>query len=449
METMAGPQLGVRGWVMAAGLTASLAAGCQCPPEQQTTTQQPTSEPTAWQADCQQDSILILVRTDSGAPYDTVTASDMPLIEPIANLPEYHDCQRFVVPTTGNVAGTAKFMFGPLVAIWAADNLGGRFGDPRAPGPSLAVPVAMIHNFDNAVTYEALQIRPGFSCLYLWHDGGKPRRWNAAIVSLGPRTGPCQEVVDPRAVHPAPLPQDLGPDDVPEVARWDWDPRREQQHIGIRCADQWCDVGSPGLTPSRSALQAGMTVPTLKSLVAPIAGITNGQGKDNEDLRVISVKGWYDEQRLDTMGTNGKPILTEIVGTVFPHPALERAKFIPGDWTPVAIVNVTADYPGKVRLRQGMSRLFLCREEESGECKVTPATPIACDPEDPDPASPTAVQPKWWMKIVSQGNEVAYHCVKRRRHGGRAIPAAAARWNWNELDAKTWVACEGGCCTVN
>jgi hypothetical protein len=53
------------------------------------------------------------------------------------------------------------------------------------------------------------------------------------------------------------------------------------------------------------------------------------------------------------------------------------------------------------------------------------------------------------MRIVSETNDTTVHCVKRRNHGGQVIPAAAARWNWNERDAKTWVQCGTACCTVN
>jgi len=167
----------------------------------------------------------------------------------------------------------------------------------------------------------------------------------------------------------------------------------------------------------------------------------------NEIHRVVTVKGWYDEQRLDLRDANGKPVLTNIYGTVIPHPALARAPFERfGEWTPVAFINVTAEYPGKVPLKAGMSRVFLCKET-GGECHAP--TGMACAPEPPDPASPTAPPTTWWTKIVAADNTVAYHCIRRRKHGGMAIPAAAARWNWHELDAKTWVQCGTACCTVN
>ena len=264
--------------------------------------------------------------------------------------------------------------------------------------------------------------------------------------------GPLSEAKDPGVVggtplevRPAPMSRGLTAADVPEVARWDWDFERHEQYIGIRCGNQWCEVGRTGLVRSRSAFDVGVTFTSAaaQSLVPPSPGIANSRGTDKERLRVVAVKGWYDEQRLDTLGANGWPQLTDIVGTVIPHPALDRAVFTPGDWTPVAFVKVSADYPGKVPLEHGMNRVFLCKDV-GGNCGITAASPCPVDPMGTAPG-----QTRWWMRIVSETNDTTVHCVKRRTHGGMAIPAAAARWNWNEKDAKTWVACEGGCCTVN
>jgi hypothetical protein len=423
----------------------------QCPRERQSTTAPPTPPPPLAQADCQQDSILIAVPLPTDPPtYDTVTAADLPLIQRIANLPEFHDCQRFVVPPPGATnASPAEYSFGPLVAIWAADSLGGRFGVPGTEGPSLAVPVALIYNFEAGVAYDPLKIEPGFSCLYLWHNGGTPRIWNAAIVSLGPSVDPCQKGAEPRSlrgarleVHPTSLPPGLDPADIPEVARWDWDPRRRQQYIGIRCADQWCEVGNAGLVPSQSLFERGDPRGELKNVTRPISGISEGRGRSNEVLRVVAIKGWYDEQQLDTLDSTGKPVLTNIVGTVIPHPALERApQSTAGEWRPAAFIKVTADYPGAVLIRAGINRLELC--QGSATACGAPAA-VSCDPKYQDLAFP------WWGRIISQaGDTSAVRCVRRRDHERRAIPAAAARWNWNEADAKTWVSCDEGCCTVN
>ncbi len=408
--------------------------------------------PLASYQDCQQDSILIFVRAPQDSTiYETVTAGDMPLIKRIANLPEYHDCQRFVVrpPGASRAVADSLLKFGPLVAIWAADSLGVRFPGSQA-GLSKALPVAIIHNYDQS-PYTPLGLAPGFSCLYLWHDGGNARQWTARIVSRGRTPSPCQQAMDPRAlaggtltVKTVPLPNGVGPGDVPEVARWDWDASRQEQYIGIRCGDQWCEIGNGQFTPSISVLGAAMLPTNQMAAVSASSAMANSSGTIQEQTRVVGIKGWYDQQRLDLRDQTGKPVITNIVGTVIPHPALGRVTFTVGVWTPVAFINVTHDYPGKVPLRQGLSTMYLCKET-AGECHAQ-LTAGACPPE---PATPGAPPTTWWSRIVPAAGAAEDHCIRRRMHGGKAIPAAAARWNWWELDAKTWVACDGGCCTVN
>jgi hypothetical protein len=452
----------VRSLVTAAMLTASLAAGCQCPRSKTVVGARPDAvEPGRPQpgaetrVDCQQDSILIYVRLDTLNNIDTVTASDLPLIQRIANLPEFHDCQRFVVPSQAAGANQSGLAFGPLVAIWAADSLASRFGvrsEPIAGGQgwSAAEPVALIYNWEGGGAYDPLGINPGFSCLYLSHDGSRPRNWKAALVSLGGKHAPCDRALPPEAVggqtlqvRPMPPQQGVLPDSIPPVARWDWDFERHQQYIGIRCGGQWCEIGRESFVSSLGAGSFGMTPAAMSAMAEPIPGIApedSPRGTKEEDIRVVSVKGWYDQQQLDLRDANGKPLLTNIVGTVFPHPALGRAPFRMGEWTPVAYAYVTDDYAGKVPLRKGWNRIYLCNDL-AGECRAD--APASC-PTDP---GPPAV--KWWTRIVSDGAPAKDYCIHRRTHGGMAIPAAAARWNWNEMDVKTWTQCGAACCTVN
>jgi len=452
----------VRNVVTAAGLTASLAAGCQCPRKGPPVAERPpAAEPggpptgVAARVDCQQDSLLVFVRLDTLNNIDTVTAGDLPLIRRIANLPEFHDCQRFVVPSQAANADSTGLAYGPLVAIWAADSLGMRPEEPpaRLPGErewSAAEPVALIYEWEGGTAYGPLGIAPGFNCLYLSHDGSKPRNWKATLVSLGPKYSECDRAYPANLaggtalqVRPLPPQQGVLPDSIPPVARWDWDYERHQQYIGIRCGGQWCEVGAQGFVSSRAVSSFGMTPALVRTMAEAIPGIAPEafpSGTKEEDLRVVSIKGWYDQQQLDLRDDNGKPVLTRIVGTVFPHPALGRAPFMTGKWTPVAYAYVTDDYAGKVRLKKGWNRIYLCNDS-AGECRAK--GPATC-PIDP---GPPAV--KWWMRIAQVGATGEDYCVHRRTHGGMAIPAAAARWNWYELDAKTWVQCGLACCTAN
>jgi hypothetical protein len=422
--------------------------------------------------DCQQD-YLVIHRTDG----DSVTGADLPLVGPIADLPEFHDCQRFLVPAgrsmaEGGAAASAPardgLAFGPLVAIWAANKLDEklsfapksadslvastrivketRSGGGIQPASLMAVPVAVIYDFERNVGYDPLGIRPGFSCLYLW----KANTWQARLVSLGDSLSPCLEPMDTTSrdivggtqlqVKAAVLDTLLGPEDIPPVARWDWDGK--QQYIGIRCGDEWCEIGSPGFTPSAAPAATGTGHALLATFQdMPISAFA--QVTDEKRSRVVTVKGWYDEQRLDMRDNQGHLILSDIVGTAVPHPALGSlpAGSFQHKWIQVASLQVTGDYSGKVPLKKGITRLYMCQ----GTATDCPGVPTAktCSSWEQDPADP------WWAKIEPATGETTVRCVRRRGHGGVAIPAAAARWNWSEVDAKTWVACEGGCCTVN
>ena len=402
--------------------------------------------------DCQQDQLLI--RTE----HDSVTGGDLPLVGPIADLPEYHDCQRFVIAAAsgGAASGPAadSLAYGPLVAIWAANRLDSTFKQ-RGALDGNAIPVAVIYDFEPQAGYAPLHIEPGFSCLYLWKD----TRWNARLLPVGPEPPEdgtptqCLHPVNtngrdtpgwlPLEVLPATLPPELGSSDIPPVVRWDWDQNEKQQYISIRCGDEWCHVGAPGFRPAESEVGTAKGIAYLAAVEPiPLTGFV--QALPNELLRVTAITGWYDRQRLDERTGPGKDlVLTAVEGTAFPHPALGR---IPDDafsgaWIPAAYLDVSAEYQGKVALSRGITRVALCR----GAAELCEgAREVATCPKDyQDPADP------WWARMVTPTGETTIRCVRRRGHGGRAVPAAATRWNWSEVDAKTWIACSQGCCVIN
>lgn len=420
----------------------------------------PKPEPPPYAAnwnDCQQDRLII--RTEG---HDSVTGADLPLIGPIADLPEFHDCQRFVI-----VAGTAatasapsqdSLAFGPLVAIWAANQLDGAFVR-KGEQSGKAVPVAIIYTLDPTKDYPPLGIERGFSCLYLWNDG----QWNARMVSLGlewdKAASPpkCLNPVEPidRAlrggttlqVRPATLDASLKPSDIPPVARWDWDTANSQQFIGIRCGDEWCDIGKPGFVPSEPAAgrpEAAQFLAALKPI--PVPGVP--QATPTEVLRTVAVKGWYDSQRLDFRPTEdpNKGVLTmsDASGVVFPQPALgsvDSSKYRRA-WIPSAYAVLDRPYKeGKIPMEAGVNRVEICLGSAS-DCEVPPNA-AHCDGIDRDSSY------GWWGRVISASGTPYYYCVKRRDHGGEIIPVAASRWNWSEADAKTWTQCGQACCTGN
>lgn len=399
--------------------------------------------------DCPADSIYILS--------DDSVIRDIPLSSEIDEIPEYHDCQRFI-----GRRGREAPDYRQLVAIWAASRLDTLFGSGASTGeqegdivvkqdtspqalrvPGVAVPVATILNFD-ATIYEPLHIEPGFNCLYLTQEQGPVIQWSARIVAIGKSPAGCQTVPSrgghPLLVRTIPLEEGLTPDDIAPVARWDWDSTNYTQFIGIRCGESWCEVGGtapPFQTSERRQYQPSWPVPPDNS-----AGINPaGAMRPNEKLRVLAVKGWYDEQLLATAEGTGQLRPTVIRGLAFPHPQLDRWTAVTaGAWVASAYVSLTEAYDGKLPLDSGLTQISLC-QGSAGTCNIPPEDAPPCTAEHQDPAD------LWWAKLVSSSG-TRYNCVRRRTHIG-VIPAGAVRWRWSEVDEKLWIRCPAGCCQVN
>lgn len=408
-----------------------------------------TRPPSMARNDCQQGAALVRLSS-----HDSVLVGGLQLIGPIADEPEYHDCQRFVLPrrAAGAASRPAKdgMVFGPLVAIWAANKLDSAFA--KAPrGPSAAVPVALIYNFDRH-PYEPLELRPGFSCLYLVKDS----TWVARMRWIGtgrPAPDSCADTVattsrEWRSWPALPVWSDapitsFRPEDIPPVARWNWDPKRTVQYIGIRCGDAWCSVMPAGMTKPIAWTEAMPTEDKFLAALEPISGIADPIGLPRR-ARALLVAGWNDQQRLDLRDeATHDLILSDVVGYAFPHPDLDAVKeqMFDSTWIPVSYVWVTGRYMGKLPLEAGLNRIYLCRGSKS-VCRVDDAA-LAC--QTPGPDGPDS----WWQMRVGPSGAPAFHCVTRRTHGGMPIPVAAARWHWSEVDATTWSRCGNACCTGN
>ncbi|MEP6573368.1 MAG: hypothetical protein ABJD11_11760 [Gemmatimonadota bacterium] len=395
--------------------------------------------------ECPQDSIHIVVENpETKGSYYVI--NQLTLAGDHAKVPEFNDCQRFVL------AGSDSF--GPLVAIWAAEHLDLLVDSlysiqTRNPGSKIAIAAAEIHNYD--ATYRPLEIEHDFSCLYLWVDASALKaqpstalpNWEARIVPVGVNEPDCAKPVDFAKLPSGGLEVRLdavprmSDADIPPVARWDWDSVRSQHYIGIKCGANWCEIGARDFTPlpthqiSRQwdPIPAGTTASALVKPIMPL-----------EEIRVQSVKGWYDEQRLAVVGSNGRPALSPVLGRVYPHPSLQRINDVTvydKQWIPSALVDVEANYMGKLHLTMGYNAVYLCR---GAACPV-PAGTATCGPDDQDRKDP------WWAMIVSSSG-TSYHCVMRREHYMNDIPASA-RWRWSESDEKIWVRCTTGCCTVS
>jgi hypothetical protein len=411
----------------------------------------------------------------------TTIITHVPLSDVIADIPEFHDCQRFP-----NGSGFQGDQFGSLYAIFAAVRLDSVLTDLTHSSDSIAnpggtayisVPVATIYTPDGV--YPPLGIQPGFNCLFLYPKvqsapGAQPSQWGAKMVHVGADSN-C---VDPHIViYPATVGTTLEVKpssqtvpfkdaDYPAVARWDRDTTRNgHQYIGIKCGAAWCEIGERAFTPSAPC--------TGRLTFDPVPGVPV---TSSMKLRVTAIKGWYDEQWLAKTDANGVTRPSTVHGCVFPNPALDALSRLPPSpsvpapglkyyahtWVHVASAVVTQDY-GKWNLTKGLNRIFLCHGEAGvgrDKCTVNFSRPV------PKPWTKPLQQcqgypagdPPWWAKIVSATGTLKYACVRRWDHAKEIMDwnsthypfrvelPGTTRWRWLFMDEGNWISCPSGCC---
>lgn len=411
--------------------------------------------------------------------------TDIPIAPNIDEIPEYHDCQRFIVDGG----------FAALVAIWVSEAIAQTFPAPQpaavtpvepsgirvaertavqpVPQPATAVETFVVHGairpreaveahavavlHSTAPGYGPLGVQAGFNCLYMWQTGPSAMQWGAMMQPVlaedlesctGSKTLDAGAAGTALEVRRANLQAEgLKPDDVAPVARFDREPKGGLRYlIVIQCGDSWCQVGPSGTFTGLAAGWVGDE--GRRGEIARRVLERNGQPSNASGMwkRVTSVKGWDDEQELaiwDAAAGGLKP--SGVVGTIVPDPKLEELKStdsaaFDGIWTSSASIYVTADYNGrKLQLQQGVSLLSVCRGKAE-QCEGVPeATPCTAGPDG-------AI---WWGRLEAPDETVSFGCTKRKTHGGvvNVIGAGAARWRWLETDETTWIRCAEGCCT--
>ena len=308
-------------------------------------------------------------------------------------------------------------------------------------------------------TYSKLALEPGLNCLFVFRRSNK---WYAGMVAFVSEERDCHS---PRQVSALPSYRELSIkrisaldlkvewQDIPAVARWEWDVRRNTQVIGFKCLDGWCEVGELGYVPD--------TGPDLTSTMSGIAGLKGSP--------VLKVKGWYDEQRLSPTKTGwwrpGAGPLS-VVGTIVPVPGLDQldSKNFAPTWQLIAYVNLSApspDYSNKqgfvpMASAASVTTISFCMEDWGGSNPLStggcPGISIAdrkaakCGPEPP-----TTIQPAktihWWAKTIPAGGAAPrYWCIVRRRAPTGVPVPGTARWRWMVDDETTWGRCGGACC---
>jgi hypothetical protein len=392
---------------------------------------------------------LLAARAECG--HEMGDSANIAEINQIKDVPEFHDCQRFIVMD----GGAPKY--DALAAIFAAQTLPElekRLGPPLVPrmvpvgappGTNIAAPSAVLRpSFDTFIAglmavvyanapYTPLGITTGRNCLYVWHyltPGPTPTEvWTARMVPKPGATSCPDATVGALApgtelkVKRTQVAGFTDLSDYPPVARWDWDGTNHLQYVGIACGAAWCEVYKDVLEPSPS-LPAPADLP-------------------REVRRVRLIKGWYDQQFLATTDAGGKLVPSSVMGTIMPDPALgefDDAKFSASSYVQVAEVVLssiikndqvlkryekkfnfnksTFDHPGTISLQGDVTT-------NNWKAKVK--------------------QRKLFMD-VNKGRNVIRRTAMLPT--GYKVPGVA-RWRWMKTDEGTWIRCSVGCCEMS
>lgn len=368
-----------------------------------------------------------------------------PLSLTTIDVPEYHDCQKLVVP------GSADY--GPLAVVFAAEQveslpqvqarLSARAGRPMAAAAATILSIGG--------DYPVLGIKEHANCLYLWKDGS----WSARVVPVTDVGQKCREEFDRSSADGTPLTVHVtaaepGSTFHPAVARWER-AADGTPYVSVRCGDEYCAAGPVGSAPppALTIAESGAFTTWLNGL--PRAGVV--PVITSTALReLVAARGWYDEQRLAPAG--GGTAASEIVGTIIPNPNLDRFEDTHFDkkWQTTALIwiptptstagNTTvSEYTSKMNLRAGWNAIATCAGTAATCLPPGATTPATCAAMPPD----TRV---WFGQVISMaGGDPRYYCTVRI--GAYKHVIGTARWRWIKNDETTWVRCVNGCCELD
>jgi hypothetical protein len=436
---------------------------------------------------------------DHGGPFP---GTSIPLVGNLTNVPEYHDCQRLVTPA---------LKYDSIFAVWVRDSIEDAYrraneapivegpldfgegtalegrsgrrleGDPSAVIAADGVRALVVGLIWTQGSYKPLGLTEGWACLVTrWRT--KPASTEVDPLSYAGFVVPVAEARDCLTIHPltaygAKLAVTVMPrsrnDEVPPVARWDWDPKNKRQYVSMWCPSGWCEYHRPGYTTSRR----------WNTTAAPYSG-ANGM--------VVRQKGFYDEQMLASPTGDG-PALARgpLIGTVFPEPGIASRTVddYKGAWRPVGRVTLSdssAAYHQKLLYLKdpdapnGSDNVVSLCFKTGAPLPVTPLVSVANSPSVPIPGrvqqagtalpirfnpssnattldcggvgpavvcgSDDAVGGHWYAKITNANNESRVFCVNFRKAppGVKVLPVV--RWRWIAKDEVLWFPCPGGCC---
>jgi hypothetical protein len=381
---------------------------------------------------------------------------------PIQNVPEFHDCQKFMVRDAGGSLGYSDYF--AIFAVYDSSFLSRRperdtlsrtavlalldtLPEDSEQTPQLedsygfrrgdAIPAAEIVAWAN---YDPLGIKAGFNCLYLARDGGA---WQAEMVPSFEEEQDCSE--------PNPSPgsgkrlgvQSTGVGfrdaDYPPVARWDWEETDSLHYIGIKCGAEWCEVHATDIV-----FDPSLTLERRAKIPHPTAPV--------KERRTTMVKGWYDEQflALQSVAAN-EAVPSGIRGVVVPHPELgDRNSTDAYDdkwllaaqvalWVPEGANNPYRDkfyFSDTPNPRESMNEIHLCSIGSGNSCAGAEGLQNCSD--------------EWRAKIIraDDGAEM-FKCAKRcDMDAAEYLIPGTARWRWKVDDEGVWMRCRNGCCEV-
>ena len=365
---------------------------------------------------------------------------------PITNVPEYHDCQRFITSSG----------FGPLTAVFAAFKLDSlatvldrhvkeslSVGQNTVRTRAFALAEVFQHN---GLGYQPLGIAPGFNCLFMYGENGILK---ARMVPVGRNEEQCAASFDPGSTSGTALTVSIRTlsgfksEEYPPVARWDR-AADGSYYIGLKCKPvEWCEVGIGAAAPS----------PYYSSTPATVT----------PDDRVRLVKGWHDEQTLAVLGSGTDLVPGAVTGQVFPSPTLgtNGLDAYTNKWVTtghIAIGSQSSQYKTMLNLDAvppasalaAMNTIEMCYGT-SGGCLIPAGHAF------PDGTCGwmnsvfSKVTARWWARITAAGDKtVAYRCVIRRDHMNAGVDwvPGTARWRWKVNDETVWEECVRGCCEI-
>ena len=429
-----------------------------------------------------------------------IPGDSIPLIGSITNVPEYHDCQRFV---------GRNMRYLDIAAVWVREDIRGFYertmslSPPNRPGAASALVGGQPANFNVgdssgaalATTrvgvvgiiwsdgpYKDLGLIPGWSCLVMnWKMSGTaidPTSYGGRTVHVA-KADLCSKltVVDMAKGYPLAVTA-LAPrtgDVSPPVARWDWDDSLKVQYVSMWCPTGWCEFHNKHYKSS----------PVWDATIAPYSASAG---------MFVRQKGYYDEQILaDPLAGGGRLDGTLVRGTIFPEPGLETRSVTSytGHWLPVARVSMSKASPGYLSkylykphpgAPDGRDNLVsLCfkaggpllreslRPAESAELmKVKAGTPsvgarpiatpveaarsvvarLTCSGTAPQRACPKDDKNVgyWYMKVTNPDNAERLYCVHYRKAPSGVTVPGIVRWRWTWKDEIIWIGCPQGCC---